>query len=206
MNILRRITLAIALVLIFAAGVNAQDTCKVKVRIMAFKWDNSKEVRYDILTAEQLDWWNKEGQKKFPKICITTEKGVADYLLAWTSTAETKTWTYTAPVTSTTQTNGTVNATSTQIGNGGGTVYTNGSYSGTSSTTTYEQRQSEWTYTYANAFVSRLGPPIEVDGEKMRKVDGLPIHVEKHRGQWRWSKPDKDAFEKAMEFINKQLK
>jgi len=33
-----------------------------------------------------------------------------------------------------------------------------------------------------------------------------PIFVAKHKGQWRWSKPDKGAFEKALKFIEKQSK
>jgi len=45
---------------------------------------------------------------------------------------------------------------------------------------------------------------IEVDGKK--DIDRLPLFTAQHKGQWRWSKPDKDAFVKAMEFIQKQLK
>jgi hypothetical protein len=51
------------------------------------------------------------------------------------------------------------------------------------------------------AFVHKV---IEVDGKK--DIDRLPLFTAQHKGQWRWSKPDKDAFVKAMEFIQKQLK
>jgi hypothetical protein len=86
-------------------------------------------------------------------------------------------------------------------------VYTSGggTYSGTSTKTTYETKQGEWPVTYVNAFVHKL-VDVEVDGQRKKKPEGIPSFVAKHKGQWRWSKPDKDAFEKSLKFIQKQLK
>jgi hypothetical protein len=188
MKIIRRIALAIALALIFAAGVSAQDTCKVKIRIVAFNWDDSSDFRKDVMSPNQTDWWLKDGQKKFPGVCITREDGAADYVIAWTYKGTSETYHYTVPTTTTTQHNGTV------YGPGG-----IGGYSGTSTTTTHESKEGEWPVSYVNASVHKMrGTP----GEKIPP----PIFLSKHKGQWRWSKPDKDAFVKSLEWINKQIK
>ena len=76
-----------------------------------------------------------------------------------------------------------------------------GTYHGTSTKTTYEEKKYEHTTLFIKAFVHNV---IEVDGKK--DIDRLPLFTAQHKGQWRWSKPDKDAFVKAMEFIQKQLK
>ncbi len=191
-NTIRRIALAIAMALIFAAGVNAQDTCRVKVVVAAVNWDNTGEPRFGVMTANQIEWWRSEGQKKYPNICLTSDKDEADYGIAWKATQSADTYTYTVPKTSTTEHRGTVNATSTSTGSLE-TVNTNGTYRGTSSTTTYETKQGEWPVTYVNAAVFKNG------GED------IPMFVAKHKGQWRWSKPDKDALEKSLKFIQKQL-
>jgi hypothetical protein len=190
MKTVRRVILALALALIFVAGVNAQDTCKVKVLIAAFNWNNADEYRKDFMSPNQTDWWLKEGQKKFPGVCITTEKNEADYLIAWTAMQDSETYYYTTPKTSTTQHSGTV------YGPGGV-----GGYSGTSTTTTDERQKGEWQVVYVNAFVHRMTK----DGSDKPYVK-TPLFMTKHKGQWRWSKPDKDGFVKAMEFIQKQLK
>src|SRR5262245_45158730 len=82
MKTISRVTQAIIIALALTIGANAQDTCKVKVRIASFNWDGSGEPRLDQMTPNQIEWWIKEGQKKFPKICITTENGAADYMIA----------------------------------------------------------------------------------------------------------------------------
>jgi hypothetical protein len=200
MKMIRRVALAIATALIFAAGANAQDNCKVKVLIAAFNWNNADDYRKDYMSPDQMDWWLKDGQKKFPGICITTEKNEADYLIAWTATQSADTYTYTVPKTETTEHRGTINTTSTSSGSTDST-HTSGTYRGTSTTTTNEEKKGEWPVVYVNAFVHRMTK----DGSDKPYVK-TPMFMAKHKGQWRWSKPDKDAFVKAMEFIKKQLK
>lgn len=198
MKTIRRVALALPLALIFVAGVSAQDTCRVKIRIAAFKWDNANEIKKGFISPNQTEWWLKEGQKKFPGICITTTDGDADYVVAWTATESADTYTYTVPKTETTEHRGTINTTSTSTGSIGSTN-TTGTYQGTSTTTTYENRRGEWPVTYVNAFVYKMsGTP----GEKIPP----PSFITKHKGQWRWSKPDKDSFVKSLEFIHKQTK
>jgi hypothetical protein len=206
MKTIRRIALAVLLALLFAAGVKAQDppACKVKVRILAFKWEDSREFRHDVMSPDQTEWWIKEGQKKFPNVCIVTTSGEADYLIAWTATSETATHSYTVPKTETTVHSGTVNATSTTTGPLGSTD-TYGTYRGTSTRTTYEKKEYEWTNSYVVAHVHKT-VDVEVDGQKRKRIEKPPVFTAQHRGQWRWSLPDKDALKKAMEFIQKQLK
>jgi hypothetical protein len=183
MKTIRRVILAVAFALIFAAGVDAQDSCRVKVVVAAVSWDGSGEPRFGVMSDNQIGWWRSEGQKKFPKICLVSTKDEADYGIAWKALQSADKYAYTVPNTSTTQHNGTV------VGPGGV-----GTYSGTSTTTTDERREGEWPVTYVNAAVFKNGG------------DDIPLFVSKHKGQWRWSKPDKDAFVKSLEFINKQLK
>lgn len=166
------------------------SSCRIRVRIINFVWGNPDTFRYDSLSANQLDWWLKDGQKKFPDICITTEKGISDYVIAWTSTESMYTFTYTAPSISTTEHQGRVITT-----NGSGT------YSGTSETITYESKQGNRVITFVNASVHKTTGEL---GE--RKIVNLPIFVARNKGQWRWSKPDKDAFEKALKVIAKRDK
>jgi len=204
MKSIRRIALAVALALIFVAGVNAQDTCRVKVLIATFNWNNADEYRKDFMSPNQTDWWLKDGKKKFPGVCITTEKNEADYLIAWTATESADKYTYTVPHTETTQHQGTVNTNSSSRSTSSPeTVYSSGSgtYRGTSTTTTYERKDGEWPVVYVNAFVHRMTK----DGSDKPYVK-TPLFMTKHKGQWRWSKPDKDSFVRLLEFINKQLK
>lgn len=154
----------------------------------------------DRLSPNQTEWWLKEGQKKFPGVCITTTPGEADYVIFWTATQETTNHSYTVPKTETTYHSGTVNSTSTSTGSLD-SVNTSGTYNGTSTKTTYETRGYEWTNTYVNAFVHKT---VTVEGKKT--IEKLPLSIAKHRGQWRWSKPDKDSLVKSLEFINKQIK
>lgn len=205
----RVVILATALILSFAAGVQAQDSydfapphvikeeraapsCRVKVVVAAVNWDGSGEPQFGRMTSNQIQWWRKEGQKKFPKICLVSSKDESDYGVAWQFLQSADKYTYTVPNTTTTQHSGTVNGTTTQIGSN--PTNTSGTYSGTSTTTTYETHSGEWPVTYVNAAVFKNGG------------SDIPIFVSKHKGQWRWSKPDKDAFRKSLEFINKQIR
>jgi hypothetical protein len=159
MKTIRRVALAIVIALIFVAGVNAQDSCKVKVLIAAFNWNNADDYRKDFMSLNQTDWWLKEGQKKFPGICITTEKNEADYLIAWTATESSDKYTYTVPKTETTEHRGTVNTNSSSRSTSSpDTVHSSGcgTYRGTSTTTTYERKEGEWPVVYVNAFVHRM--------------------------------------------------
>jgi len=185
MKTVRRVILATALAPIFVAGVNAQDTCRVKVLIAAFNWNNADEYRKDFMSPNQTDWWLKEGQNKFPGVCVTTEKNEADYLIAWTATESADKYIYTVPKTETTN--------STVVGD----IF----LSGTSTKTTYETKQGVWPVVYVNAFVHRMTK----DGSDKPYVK-TPLFVSQYKGQWKWSKPNKDAFEKSLKFIQKQLK
>jgi hypothetical protein len=165
----------------------------VKVVVAAVNWDGSGEPRFGRMTPNQIEWWRNEGQKKFPKICLVSTRDEANYRIAWAATQSADTYTYRVPKTETTQHRGTINATSTSTGSMDSTS-TSGTYRGTSTTTTYETREGEWPVTYVNAAVFKNG------GED------IPLFMAKHKGQWRWSKPDKDALKKSLEFIQKQLK
>lgn len=182
---------------------NKSPVCRVRVRIVGFDWQNPSSHTLDKLSANQLDWWLKEGQKKFPGVCLTTTPGVADYIVRWSETSEDRTYTYTVPKRETTQHSGTVNATSTGTSSTGGssTVYTTGTYNGTSTTTTYEKKQEEYSIWYVVAGVHRMS---EVNGQK--EIVNLPVFITKHKGQWRWSKPDKDALAKSLKYIAGQVK
>jgi len=129
---------------------------------------------------------------------------VSSYVIVWTAAEETTVSSYRVPKTETTRHQGTVNTNSTSRSTTStDTVYSSGSgtYHGTSTKTTYEEKKYEHTTLFIKAFVHKV---IEVDGKK--NIDRLPLFTAQHKGQWRWSKPDKDAFAKAMEFIQKQLK
>jgi hypothetical protein len=197
MKSIRRITLAILFLMAFVAGVNAQDsTCQVKIVVAARAWDGTGESQFGRMSNDQIQWWIKDGQKKYPKFCLVQTRDEADYSVVWMANQTTQTYYYTIPKTETTYHTGTVNGTTTQIGSS--PTYTNGTYSGTSTTTTNETRQGEWPITFVNAAVYKVG------GTNGVKV--MPSFITRHKGQWRWSKPDKDAFQKSLEWINKQLK
>jgi len=213
------IALVIALLIpALAALVRAQDksACRVKVRIVNFNWANSSERVYDRLSTYQTEWWLKEGRKKFPGVCITTTSGEADYLLSWSENFETSNYTYQVPKTETTHHSGTINTTSSGTAtSSSGTVYTSGSgsgtYSGTSTRTTYEDKQGEINTQYVVAYVHKLTDKvieIDVNGRKEngKEAEKIPAFMSRHKGQWRWSKPDKDAFEKAIKFVAGQAK
>src|SRR5262249_16267272 len=158
----------------------------------------------DFMSPDQTEWWLKEGSKKFPGICITSTPNVSSYVIVWTAAEETTVSSYRVPKTETTRHQGTVNTNSTSRSTTStDTVYSSGSgtYHCTSTKTTYEEKKYEHTTLFIKAFVHKV---IEVDGKK--NIDRLPLFTAQHKGQWRWSKPDKDAFAKAMEFIQKQLK
>jgi hypothetical protein len=192
---IRRVTLAIAFAILFAAGVSAQDeskgACQVKVVVARVNWDGGGDPQFGRMSNDQIQWWWKDGQKKFPKICLVYNKDEADYAVAWKSLQGADKYSYRVPKTETTYHSGTVNGTATQIGSN--PTNTSGTYSGTSTTTTYEKREGEWPVVYVNAAVYHNDGP------------DMPVFITKHKGQWRWSKPDKDAFQKALEWINKQI-
>lgn len=177
---MKTVILSLFVVLMIAITGNAQDACKVKVILAAINWDGTGEPRYGAITPEQLNWWLKDGQKKFASVCLVDDKDKADYVIKWNAMEESGTYTYPVANTSTANTSGTVYA--------GGS---SGTYNGTTTTTTYSNQQGQWHRMYVNAGVYK--PDTK-----------MPVFFSKHVGRLRWSKPDKDAFEDALKFIQKQ--
>lgn len=183
-------------------GKNKTSACRVRIQVVGFNWENPSSTTPDSLSYNQLRWWLKDGQKKFPKVCLTTSHEKADYVFYWAETVETSTYTYRAPkVESTTQHRGTINTTTTSTSNPGNGANTTGTYNGTSTKTTYEDKQTEQSTWHVRAALRKM---TEVDGKK--QPEKIPLFVTRHEGNWRWSKPDKDALEKAVKFIDKQVK
>lgn len=182
--------------------------CRVHVQIINYNWETPSSSTPDRLSANQLDWWLKEGQKNYPDVCLTTNQEDSDYIIAWTETSEDRTYTYTVPKTETTRHNGTINTTSNSTStstNGLGVVNTSGTtsgtYNGTSTKTTYEEKKGERSIWYINAYVHKVS---EVNGQK--KPEKIPVFMAKNKGQFVWSKPDKDAFAKAIKYVSEQSK
>lgn len=184
-----------------AVRVQAQDAknegCRAHVLVM------DRSAFRASLSADQLKWWLEEGQKKFKGVCLATSLETADYVVFWAEKSENYTYEYNVPKTETTQHTGTVNGTSTGTSSTGtsNTVYTSGTYSGTSTKTTYEKEQTEVTIRYVVATVHKTGL---MGGQK--EIAELPVFVSEHKGQWRWSKPDKDALVKSLRYIARETK
>jgi len=98
---------------------------------------------------------------------------VSSYVIVWTAAEETTVSSYRVPKTETTRHQGTVNTNSTSRSTTStDTVYSSGSgtYHGTSTKTTYEEKKYEHTTLFIKAFVHKV---IEVDGKK--NIDRLPL-------------------------------
>lgn len=175
--------LFVALLLTVATIALAQDNseCRIRVLPIQYDWQDNGEIQRGHLSDNQADWW-KDNAKKFPGVCFVTQKP-ADYVLAWTQNSVSVPYTTTVPVT--TASSGTVTTSD------GRTA----TYSGT--TTTNQIQQQEWNHWFVNAKL------FKVAADKLQQPE---VFRTKQHGRWRWSKPDKDAFEQAIKSLPKSPK
>lgn len=165
------------LLLALTVSAAAQTQPECKVRVMVVKHDWEDAAKLKRHTfSKHQAEWWKKNRERFPGVCLVAAEP-ADYLLTWTET-----WTsvpYVAPVTATHS----------------GSVRTDSgdkaTYEGTS--TTYQTREWHHWWVEANLFKLESGKP-------------LPVFKAEHHGRWRWSKPDKDAFEKALKRVRDMAK
>jgi len=186
--------MALPLVLILPCPVQAQlGICRIHLFAVSRDWDNPERQRGDSLSAQQLKWWLKDGQKKFKDVCLVSRPDEADYFFFWAEKWQNHQAEIITPKTTTTEHSGTVTTTST---NGS---MTTGTYHGTSSTTTNETT----TYDYATQYVSAYVYKVEtIEGK--RQLRSIPVFRANHKGQLRWSKPDKDVLVDAVKYLARQ--
>jgi hypothetical protein len=153
----------------------AQDKPTIKVVVSRCEAIGSKTCEDGRLSHNQLQWWRESGQKKFPRIQLVEDRADADWILFWA--ADEVPYTVTTPTTATTTHHPGTNTSQTTINHG-------------------QQQEKAVIFVDANA-------------RKLTHTDGsitfskMPDHAVRHKGQWLWSKPDKDAFEKLIRAIAK---
>lgn len=180
----KTILVALTLLLTPTLAALAQDkeppACRVRVHVVKHKWDDPAQLQPNSLSHNQFDWWEKSGKKKFPGVCFVNADQEADYLLSWSEKAVTHRITLTVPTTSTHS----------------GTVQTNDGRSATysGSSTTMEKREQEVLHWWVQLRVNKLS-----DG----KPALMPVLTDERVGRRHWSKPDKDAFERAIKKLAK---
>jgi hypothetical protein len=200
----RTLTFPACIVFLFLSGLSVQSQenkaasahggCS-KLHVIGGDWNNPAARYPNKFSATQMQWWTKDGQKKFKNVCLVSRLEDADYVFMWAEQWRDYNQQITVPKTTTTQHTGTVDTTSTTGAS------TSGTYRGTSTTTTYEKESYEYAVQRVMAYLYNTEI---VDGT--RKIVMIPIFSSDHKGQWRWSKPDKDAFIDALKFIAKQAK
>jgi len=194
-----RFALSLWVLLLIPAGAIAQaqtTACHTRVLVVSRNWDNPERFELNSLSTKQMEWWLKDGKKKYQGICLAYKPEVADYVFIWTQKWQTNTGEISLPKTTTSQQSGTVTVTSI---NGEGVTNTTGTYRGTTSTTTSENTPYEYTVQYVAASLHRTE---EIAGRK--QVSPLPVFMSSHKGYWRKAKPDKDVLADAMKFIAQQ--
>ncbi|HYX30887.1 MAG TPA: hypothetical protein VE863_20280 [Pyrinomonadaceae bacterium] len=195
---MKRTPLVLACIFLAATLAYSQEQCRTRVFVINYAWDNPQAQVLSRLSNEQLNWWLKEGKKDFKNICITTDPKVADYIFSWTEKWQDVKTEITVPKTTVSQQSGTVNGTS--VGTGG-VVTTTGTYHGTTTTTTNENIPYQYSVEYVGGYLYKIET---VEGK--RHVSETPVFLSQHKGQMRWSKPEKDVFVDALKHIKKETK
>lgn len=152
--------------------------CKIRIRTIGYDSSDPSKIFPDQMSSNQVKWWNEEGKKKFPNVCFVASDEETDYIIAMTDRFNT--WTYSVPRTTT----HTGQAT---------TIGDNTTYSGTSISSGGEQYQGRHWVVTVFAFKAPRGK---------RQIPA--VFSATHTGKLRWSKPDKDAFEKALKAVTKE--
>ncbi len=81
----------------------------VKVLVTHCEWSQPQVCQDNSLSGNQMEWWLKEGKKKFPNVQLVEDRDSADWVLAWAATSTE----YQTPITATSTTTG--NQTNTTI-------------------------------------------------------------------------------------------
>jgi hypothetical protein len=140
------------------------------------------------------NWWEKEGQKKFPNFCYSSEPWAADYVILWSDYGSSVPYTYSVPVPQTSYVSGT---TSGWVGG----QYVYGNYSGYATTTQMQTYSGSWNIWN---FLLAVRPVTTIPGEPRLEL-GTPVSWSEHTGRCRWSKADKDSLIDALKYIQKGL-
>lgn len=162
-------------VLIALCSIASAQDCKIHIRTVGYNSEDPSKIYPDQMSSNQVKWWNEEGKKKFPNVCFVSSDEETDYIIAMTDRYNT--WTYSVPRTTTT------NGQATTVGD-------NTTYSGTSVSTGGEQYQGRHWIVTVFAYKAPAGK---------RQIPAMFSAT--HTGKLRWSKPDKDAFQKALKAI-----
>lgn len=155
----------------------AKSKCPTCPRVLISNYNpTNKSITDDWLSKNQLEYIRERSAK------ITKEKALfhflytkyrenADYVIVWSSAVGTRAYTIYVPVTSTS------------------TTSIRGDVNATARTqsTTYQPEQNEHQFVNVVATVYGRG--------------GSKLYESFHQGNWRWSKPDKDCLEEALNFL-----
>jgi len=173
-------TLLIAILLLIPAFAYAQQkeapVCSVRILLLNQNWDDHSQTR-ELMSPDQTKWWLEDGQKKFKSFCFVHASKPYDFKLVWTDTDTFRT----IYVPSTTTTNGSVEV-------GGKTA----TYSEVSHGPGHRQT------------VRKMWVQIQLfkaDAEP----DSTPLFIELHKGDWVWSKPDRQALENGLKALSKLI-
>ena len=182
---MKKLLCVLTFVLIFGfAQIFAENNCEKYINISGLDLESIDPFRPGLATKNQSAWWGKEGNKKYPKICMTSDPAQVQYFVVWVSNLKSET--LVLPYAQSTHQSGTVWS---SLGNWG-------TYSGTGTT-------------YAAVPVNRKIWRVEVIVYQTALVDGQlklsgPIFQSSHSGKMRWSKPDKDSLIDAIKFIEEK--
>jgi hypothetical protein len=176
---MRQPILLVALLFALTVSATAQQkeapACTVRILLLNQNWEDHSKTR-ELMSPDQTKWWLEDGQKKFKNFCFVSASKPYDYRLVWTDTNTFRT----VFVPTTTTTNGTVEA-------GGRT----GTYSETSTSSNGRQATRRTSYVQIQLF--------KADAE----ADSTPLFNQLHKGDWVWSKPDRQALENALKALDK---
>lgn len=67
-------------------------------------------INWNGMPTDAMKWWDKDGQRKYRRLCYTSDPSFADYILAWAEAVNTRTTVLPVPLTDRTRVSGTVGA------------------------------------------------------------------------------------------------
>jgi hypothetical protein len=155
----------------------AKAKCPTCSRVLISNYNpTNKSITDDWLSKNQLEYIKERSAKvakeKAPLHFLYTKyKENADYVVVWSSAVGTRAYTTYVPLTST--------STTSISGDVNATART--------SSTSYQAEQNE--HQFVNVVATVYGR------------DGSKLFESFHQGNWRWSKPDKDCLEEALNFL-----
>ncbi len=154
------------------------------------EWGSHSAIQWNRVTRNMLNWWERNGQKKFPTLCYCSEPWAADFVMVWGDWDESVPYSYSVPVPETYYVGGTISG---WVSNQPFQAEYWG-YATTMRMRTYEGSWNIWN------FLLDVRPVEERDDGRGLHL-GTSVFWSHHKGRWRWSKPDKDSLIDALKAI-----